>query len=47
MQDKFDDQYSLFILINPEDEKPVVVIVPRLTLERGSTGNFLSIILVI
>lgn len=47
MQDKFGDQFSLFILINPEDEKPIVVIVPRLTLEQGSTGNFPLIILII
>ncbi|XP_078177614.1 ethylene-dependent gravitropism-deficient and yellow-green-like 2 isoform X1 [Carex rostrata] len=38
LNDKFGDQFSLFILINPEDEKPIVVIVPRLTLEQGSTA---------
>ncbi|KAJ1691395.1 hypothetical protein LUZ63_015550 [Rhynchospora breviuscula] len=38
LNDKFGDQYSLFILINPEDEKPVAVVVPRVTLEQGSTA---------
>ncbi|XP_059666416.1 probable zinc metalloprotease EGY2, chloroplastic isoform X2 [Cornus florida] len=33
MQDKFGDQYKLFLLINPEDDKPVAVVVPRKTLQ--------------
>ncbi|KAF8396914.1 hypothetical protein HHK36_018549 [Tetracentron sinense] len=37
MQDKFGDQYKLFLLINPEDDKPVAVVVPRKTLQPETT----------
>ncbi|KAJ3693684.1 hypothetical protein LUZ60_009164 [Juncus effusus] len=37
LDDKFGDKYSLFILINPEDENPVAVVVPKISLDRGST----------
>ncbi|KAF6147078.1 hypothetical protein GIB67_036797 [Kingdonia uniflora] len=32
-QNKFGDQYKIFLLINPEDDKPVAVVVPRKTLQ--------------
>ncbi|XP_039118441.1 probable zinc metalloprotease EGY2, chloroplastic isoform X4 [Dioscorea cayenensis subsp. rotundata] len=38
MQDKFGDQYKLFLLINPEDDKPVAVVVPKQTLLPESTA---------
>ncbi|GAB2233018.1 hypothetical protein Droror1_Dr00002231 [Drosera rotundifolia] len=38
MQDKFGDQYELFLLINPEDDKPVAVVVPRLILQPETTA---------
>ncbi|KAJ7964004.1 ethylene-dependent gravitropism-deficient and yellow-green-like 2 [Quillaja saponaria] len=38
MQDNFGDQYKLFLLINPEDDKPVVVVVPRKTLQPDTTA---------
>jgi len=38
-QNKFGDQYKLFLLVNPEDEKPVAVIIPRQTLQPETTGN--------
>lgn len=38
MQDRFGDQYKLFLLINPEDDKPVAVVVPRRTLQPESTA---------
>ncbi|CAM8919966.1 unnamed protein product [Rhodiola kirilowii] len=33
LQDKFNGEYKLFLLINPEDDKPVAVVVPRKTLQ--------------
>ncbi|CAM8913600.1 unnamed protein product [Rhodiola kirilowii] len=38
LQDKFNGEYKLFLLINPEDDKPVAVVVPRknLTTRDGS-----------
>ncbi|KAF3795595.1 putative zinc metalloprotease [Nymphaea thermarum] len=33
MQDKFGDQFKLFLLTNPEDDKPIAVVVPRQTLQ--------------
>ncbi|XP_057441809.1 probable zinc metalloprotease EGY2, chloroplastic isoform X2 [Lotus japonicus] len=33
LQDKFGDEYRLFLLVNPEDDKPVAVVVPRITLQ--------------
>nr|XP_023872161.1 probable zinc metalloprotease EGY2, chloroplastic [Quercus suber] len=38
MQDKFGDLYKLFFLINPEDDKPVAVVVPRMTLQPETTA---------
>jgi hypothetical protein len=38
-QNKFGDQYKLFLLINPEDEKPVAVVIPRQTLQPETAGN--------
>ena len=38
-QDRFGDEYKLFLLINPEDDKPVAVVVPRQTLQPESTGK--------
>ncbi|GAB2299577.1 Probable zinc metalloprotease egy2, chloroplastic [Dionaea muscipula] len=37
-QDKFGDQYKLFLLINPEDDKPVAVVVPRKILQPETTA---------
>ncbi|KAK3017240.1 hypothetical protein RJ639_005528, partial [Escallonia herrerae] len=38
MEDRLGDQYKLFILINPEDDKPVAVVVPRKTLQPEITA---------
>ncbi|XP_019151267.1 PREDICTED: probable zinc metalloprotease EGY2, chloroplastic [Ipomoea nil] len=38
MQDRFGDLYKLFLLINPEDDKPVAVVVPRITLQPDTTA---------
>ncbi|KAM0062291.1 putative metalloprotease EGY1 [Helianthus debilis subsp. tardiflorus] len=38
LQDTFGDQYKLFLLINPEDDKPVAVVVPRKTLQPETTA---------
>ncbi|XP_011624748.1 probable zinc metalloprotease EGY2, chloroplastic isoform X5 [Amborella trichopoda] len=38
MQDRFGDQYKLFILANPEDDKPVAVVVPKETLQPETTA---------
>ncbi|KAG2723873.1 hypothetical protein I3760_02G191300 [Carya illinoinensis] len=38
MQDKFGDAYKLFLLVNPEDDKPVAVVVPRKTLQPETTA---------
>ncbi|XP_077238729.1 ethylene-dependent gravitropism-deficient and yellow-green-like 2 [Tasmannia lanceolata] len=38
MEDKFGDQYKFFLLINPEDDRPVAVVVPRKTLQPESTA---------
>ncbi|XP_052188040.1 probable zinc metalloprotease EGY2, chloroplastic isoform X3 [Diospyros lotus] len=38
MEEKFGDQYKLFLLINPEDDKPVAVVVPRKTLQPETTA---------
>ncbi|XP_031375070.1 probable zinc metalloprotease EGY2, chloroplastic isoform X1 [Punica granatum] len=38
MQNNFGDQYKLFLLINPEDDKPVAVVVPRKTLQPETTA---------
>uniref|UniRef100_A0A2P2LQ47 Peptidase M50 domain-containing protein n=1 Tax=Rhizophora mucronata TaxID=61149 RepID=A0A2P2LQ47_RHIMU len=37
MQNKFGDEYKLFLLVNPEDDKPVAVVVPRKTLQNQGT----------
>lgn len=37
LQDKFGDEYRLFLLVNPEDDKPVAVVVPRTTLQPETT----------
>ncbi|XP_039038210.1 probable zinc metalloprotease EGY2, chloroplastic [Hibiscus syriacus] len=38
MQNKFGDEYKLFLLINPEDDKPVAVVVPQTTLQPETTA---------
>ncbi|KAG7016008.1 putative zinc metalloprotease EGY2, chloroplastic, partial [Cucurbita argyrosperma subsp. argyrosperma] len=38
MEDKFGDVYKLFLLVNPEDDKPVAVVVPRKTLQPETTA---------
>ncbi|KZV51643.1 hypothetical protein F511_20560 [Dorcoceras hygrometricum] len=38
MEDKFGDLFKLFLLINPEDDKPVAVVVPRKTLQPDTTA---------
>ncbi|XP_038717910.1 probable zinc metalloprotease EGY2, chloroplastic isoform X2 [Tripterygium wilfordii] len=38
LQNKFGDQYKLFLLVNPEDDKPVAVVVPRKTLQPETTA---------
>ncbi|CAA7040317.1 unnamed protein product [Microthlaspi erraticum] len=38
LENKFGDQYRLFLLTNPEDDKPVAVVVPRRSLEPETTA---------
>jgi hypothetical protein len=38
-QNKFGDEYKLFLLVNPEDEKPVAVVIPKQTLQPETTGD--------
>ncbi|XP_025014489.2 probable zinc metalloprotease EGY2, chloroplastic isoform X1 [Ricinus communis] len=38
MQNKFGDEYRLFLLVNPEDDRPVAVVVPRKTLQPETTA---------
>ncbi|XP_023636334.1 probable zinc metalloprotease EGY2, chloroplastic isoform X2 [Capsella rubella] len=38
MENNFGDQYKLFLLTNPEDDKPVAVVVPRRSLEPETTA---------
>ncbi|XP_011043078.1 PREDICTED: probable zinc metalloprotease EGY2, chloroplastic isoform X3 [Populus euphratica] len=38
MQNKFGDEYKIFLLVNPEDDKPVAVVVPRKTLQPETTA---------
>ncbi|XP_004240688.1 probable zinc metalloprotease EGY2, chloroplastic isoform X3 [Solanum lycopersicum] len=38
MQEKLGDDYKFFLLINPEDDKPVAVVVPRMTLQPETTA---------
>ncbi|XP_031253791.1 probable zinc metalloprotease EGY2, chloroplastic [Pistacia vera] len=38
LQNKFGDLYKLFLLVNPEDDKPVAVVVPKMTLQPETTA---------
>lgn len=38
LHETFGDQYKLFLLINPEDDNPVAVVVPRKTLQPETTA---------
>ncbi|KAL5721096.1 putative zinc metalloprotease egy2 [Ranunculus cassubicifolius] len=38
LKDIFGDQYTMFLLINPEDDKPVAVVVPKRTLQPEATA---------
>lgn len=38
LQNKFGDEYKLFLLVNPEDEKPVAVVIPKQTLQPETTA---------
>lgn len=38
MQNKLGDEYKIFLLVNPEDDKPVAVVVPRKTLQPETTA---------
>ncbi|XP_050210530.1 probable zinc metalloprotease EGY2, chloroplastic [Mercurialis annua] len=38
MQNKFGEEYKLFLLVNPEDDKPVAVVVPRKTLQPETSA---------
>ncbi|XP_047308493.1 probable zinc metalloprotease EGY2, chloroplastic [Impatiens glandulifera] len=38
MHEKFEDVYKLFLLVNPEDDKPIAVVVPRKTLQPDTTA---------
>ncbi|KAK8951194.1 hypothetical protein KSP39_PZI002983 [Platanthera zijinensis] len=38
MQDRFGDQYKFFLLIDPEDDKPVAVVVPKQTFQTEVTA---------
>ncbi|OIW16186.1 hypothetical protein TanjilG_18901 [Lupinus angustifolius] len=37
-EDKFGNEYKFFLLVNPEDDKPVAVVVPRTTLQPETTA---------
>lgn len=39
LHETFRDQYKLFLLINPEDDNPVAVVVPRKTLQPETNGT--------
>lgn len=41
-QNKLGDEYKIFLLVNPEDDKPVAVVVPRKTLQPETTGSFIA-----
>ncbi|KAL0920230.1 hypothetical protein M5K25_009351 [Dendrobium thyrsiflorum] len=38
MQDRFGDQYKFFLLIDPQDDKPVAVVVPKQTFQVEATA---------
>ncbi|KAI3994418.1 hypothetical protein MKX01_012675 [Papaver californicum] len=38
MENKFGDEYKLFLLINPEDDVPVAVVIPKMTLQPEKTA---------
>ncbi|XP_065872448.1 probable zinc metalloprotease EGY2, chloroplastic [Euphorbia lathyris] len=38
LQNKFGDEYKVFLLVNPEDDKPIAVVVPRKTLQPERTA---------
>lgn len=38
LEDKLGDKYKLFLLTNPEDDKPVAVVVPKRTLQPDTTA---------
>lgn len=46
VKETFGDQYKLFLLINPEDDKPVAVVVPKKTLQPETTGINTIIIII-
>lgn len=46
-QNKFGDLYKLFLLVNPEDDKPVAVVVPKKTLQPETTGDCLALVKII
>ncbi|XP_048561513.1 probable zinc metalloprotease EGY2, chloroplastic isoform X3 [Triticum urartu] len=45
LENKFGDEFKVFLLINPEDEKPVAVVVPKQTVEpaTGCNNSFLIV----
>ncbi|KAF4386113.1 hypothetical protein F8388_016365 [Cannabis sativa] len=38
VEDKFGDEFRIFLLVNPEDDRPVAVVVPRKTLQPETTA---------
>ncbi|KAH9325275.1 hypothetical protein KI387_005453, partial [Taxus chinensis] len=38
LQERFGDQYKLFLLVNPEDDRPVAVVVPKESLQAEPTA---------
>ncbi|KAG0502968.1 hypothetical protein HPP92_003040 [Vanilla planifolia] len=38
MKDRFGDQYKLFLLLDPEDDKPLAVVVPKQTFQAEDTA---------
>ncbi|CAH9060394.1 unnamed protein product [Cuscuta epithymum] len=38
MKDRFGDAYKVFLLINPKDDKPIAVVIPRITLQPDTTA---------
>lgn len=38
LQERFGEQYKLFLLVNPEDDRPIAVVVPEESLQSESTA---------
>ncbi|CAN0893296.1 Probable zinc metalloprotease EGY2, chloroplastic [Linum grandiflorum] len=43
LKNKFGNEYKVFLLTNPEDDKPVAVVVPSKTMQPESTHKYLEL----